>query len=81
MAVVHAADELLEEVARLVLDKTPSLDDAVKQLAARRILHDDGKVRGRQEYLQAHGRMRAVSTHGRRAAPSSAPSGLHPSSP
>lgn len=53
MAVVHPADELLEEVSRLVLAEAACLDDAVKQLAASCVLHDYAQVRGRQVQLQA----------------------------
>ena len=48
VAVLDAADELLEKVARLVLAKAPRLDDAVEQLAAGGVLHDDAEVRGRE---------------------------------
>ncbi len=51
VAVLHAGDELLEEVARLVLREAAGLDDAVEQLAAGRVLHADAQVRARQEHL------------------------------
>lgn len=51
MAVVHAADKLLEEVAGLILTEAPCLDDAIKQLATRGILHHDAQVGGRKEHL------------------------------
>jgi hypothetical protein len=51
VAVVDPTDQLLEEVARLVLTEAPRLDDAVKQLPACCILHDYAQVRGRQVQL------------------------------
>lgn len=51
VAVVHPADELLEEVARLVLAEAPRPHDALKQLAARRVLHHYAQVARRQKHL------------------------------
>jgi hypothetical protein len=51
VAVVDAADELLEKVARLVLAEAPRLDDAVEELAAGGVLHHDAEVRRGEEDL------------------------------
>lgn len=51
MAVLDAGDELLEEVAGLVLGESAGLDNAVKELAARCVLHHNAQVRGRDKHL------------------------------
>lgn len=51
VAILHPRDELLEEEPGLVLAEPARLDDAVKQLPARRVLHGNSQVGGRQEHL------------------------------
>ncbi len=53
VAVVDARDQLLEEEAGLVLGEAPRPHNAVKELAARCILHHDRQVRSRQKHLPA----------------------------
>ena len=60
MAVVDAADQLLEEVARLVLAEAPRAHDAVEELAAGGVLHRDAEVRRRQEDLAEADDVRVV---------------------
>lgn len=52
VAVLHARDQLPEEIARLGLGQPPALDDAVEQFSARCVLHGDGQVIGRQKHLR-----------------------------
>ncbi len=51
MAVVDARDQLLEEIPRLVLGEPACLDDAVKELPPRRVLHGYAQVRRGEEDL------------------------------
>ena len=54
VAVLDAAHDLLEKVARLVLRQAPLLDDVVKQLAALDVLHDHIDVARRlHDFVQA----------------------------
>lgn len=64
VAVVHPADQLLEEVACLVLTEATCLDDAVKQLPTSCILHDYAQVGGREVQLQDN--RQAMRQHGLR---------------
>lgn len=52
VAVVHPTDQLLEEVACFVLTEATCLDNAVKQLPARCILHDYAQMGGCEVQLQ-----------------------------
>ena len=51
MAELDARDELLEEVAGLVLTEPPGLHDPVEELSPRSILHDDAQVRAGHKHL------------------------------
>ena len=51
VAVLDAARDLLEEVARLVLDEPPLLDDVVEELPPLDVLHDHVDVGGRLDHL------------------------------
>lgn len=51
VAVLQPADELLEEKPRLVLAEAALAADALEELAAGGVLHDDGEVRGGEEAL------------------------------
>ncbi len=52
MAIVHARDQLLKEVAGLILGEPSCFDDALKELTTSSILHDDTQVCGSQEHLR-----------------------------
>ena len=51
VAVLDAARDLLEEVARLVLDEAALLHDVVEELAPLDVLHDDVDVRRGLDHL------------------------------
>mmetsp|Transcript_31638 Transcript_31638/g.75175 ORF Transcript_31638/g.75175 Transcript_31638/m.75175 type:complete len:201 (+) Transcript_31638:850-1452(+) len=51
VAVLEAGDELLEEVARLGLGEARLGEDAVEQLSAGSVLHDNGEVVVGEEHL------------------------------
>ncbi len=48
---LDARNELLEEVAGLVLAEAPGLYNPVKQLSPRSVLHDDAQVRAGHKHL------------------------------